>query len=78
MMKFKCDEFPLEVIRCATFSQGYLNRQVIMLLNCLGVPDTVFRIQLGKALEGLNIKQVLKRLVNQAENFYKKKTSSNS
>jgi len=32
----------LEVIRCATFSQGFLNRQVILLLRSMGVPEAVF------------------------------------
>jgi len=63
MMKFQCDEFPLEVIRCATFSQGYLNRQVIMLLNALGVPDKVFKIHLSKALSGLKTDLVLNKLL---------------
>lgn len=42
MKKFESPDFKLEIIRCATFSQGYLNRQVIMLLNCLGVDDDLF------------------------------------
>jgi len=32
--KFKSPDMQLEVIRCATYSQGYLNRQVIMLMSC--------------------------------------------
>jgi RNA-dependent RNA polymerase len=34
MKKFESDHSQLEVIRCATYSNGYLNRQVISLLNC--------------------------------------------
>jgi len=29
----------LGVIRCATFTQGFLNRQIIVLLSCLGTSD---------------------------------------
>ncbi len=32
--KFASPDTQLEVIRCATYSQGYLNRQVIMLMSC--------------------------------------------
>ena len=41
-IKFKSNDLGLNVVRCATYSQGYLNRQVIILLNCLGVPAEVF------------------------------------
>jgi hypothetical protein len=34
MVKFRSNYRKLEVIRCATFSQGYLNRQIIRLLSC--------------------------------------------
>jgi RNA-dependent RNA polymerase len=52
-LKFKTPDYPLEVIRCATFSQGYLNRQVILLLSNLGVPDEVFIKHLDKAMKSL-------------------------
>ena len=42
MKKFTGAEFDLGVIRCATFSVAYLNRQIIMLLSCLKVPDNLF------------------------------------
>jgi hypothetical protein len=41
MRKFETDDRTLGVIRCATFSQGFLNRQVIMLLRCGNVPEEV-------------------------------------
>lgn len=41
-IKFPSESRKLEIIRCATFSQGYLNRQVIMLMSALGVPDDIF------------------------------------
>ena len=41
-IKFEADDLTFNVIRCATFGQGFLNRQVIILLGCLGVPDHYF------------------------------------
>jgi len=41
-VKFPSTDLSLNVVRCATYSQGYLNRQLIILLSCLGVPDEVF------------------------------------
>ena len=41
MVKFKSKHSQLEVIRCATFSQGYLNQQIIRLLSCQGVSDEI-------------------------------------
>ena len=41
-IKFSSEDLSLNIVRCATASQGYLNRQMIVMLNCLGVPDTVF------------------------------------
>jgi RNA-dependent RNA polymerase len=41
-IKFPSNDLSLNVVRCATYSQGYLNRQLIMLLSCLGVPDHIF------------------------------------
>ena len=41
-VKFPSENLTLEVVRCATFSQGYLNKQVILLLHSLGVPVDYF------------------------------------
>jgi hypothetical protein len=68
MIKFKSPEYPLEVVRGSTFTQGYLNRQVILLMNCLGVPDDVFMIHLDNALNQLDVKIVISNL----EKIYKK------
>ena len=62
MIKFECDEYPLEIIRGSTFSQGYLNRQVILLTSCIGVPDEVFLNLLDEALKNLNINNVINGL----------------
>lgn len=75
-LKFKKGDWFLEIIRCATFSQGYLNRQVILLMNSLGVPDDVFKKLLGKALEDLDIKNVLKNLFNVYQSSLQRKKSA--
>lgn len=54
MIKFNAINPWLEIIRCATYSPGLLNRQVIILLNTLGVPEKVFMNILKKEVEGLN------------------------
>ena len=41
-VKFESESTTLNVIRCSKFSQGYLNRQVIILLHCIGVPIEYF------------------------------------
>ncbi|TNV86912.1 hypothetical protein FGO68_gene10314 [Halteria grandinella] len=61
-LKFETTDYPLEVIRCATFSQGYLNRQVILLLSNLGVPDEVFTKLLDDAMRSLKPRAVLNNL----------------
>ncbi len=54
MLKFKGNSPWLEIIRCATFSQGLLNRQIIILLSTLGVPDRIFLDLLKREIEDLN------------------------
>jgi hypothetical protein len=41
-IKFPSKNLSLDIVRCATYSQGFLNRQIIILLNCLGVPKEYF------------------------------------
>jgi RNA-dependent RNA polymerase len=67
-VKFVANEYFLEVVRGATFTQGYLNRQIILLLSCLGVPDEVFIHHLTSAMESLDMRVVLSNL----EKIYKK------
>ena len=50
MIKFESADTELGIIRCSTFSQGYLNRQIITLLNTLGVPKEIFINMLKKDL----------------------------
>jgi RNA-dependent RNA polymerase len=45
--KVNSKDTDLEIVRCATYSQGYLNRQIIMLMSCQGVEDDVFMEKLG-------------------------------
>lgn len=42
MIKFESTDTELGIIRCSSFSQGYLNRQIIVLLSSLGVPNSIF------------------------------------
>lgn len=42
MKKYTGKLFDLDVIRCSTYSPAFLNQQVILLLDFLGVPRDVF------------------------------------
>eukprot|EP00347_Sterkiella_histriomuscorum_P000757 403374620 len=75
-IKFACENWGLEVIRCSTFSQGYLNRQVILLLSCLGVDDNVFLSHLHTALENLNVEKVIKNLYSRSTVFMTSKSKN--
>jgi RNA-dependent RNA polymerase len=48
MLKFKSNDTELGVIRCSSYSQGFLNRQIITLLATLGVPNDIFTTMLKK------------------------------
>ncbi len=50
MIKFDSNDTELGIIRASSFSQGYLNRQIITLLNTLGVPKEIFISMLKKDL----------------------------
>jgi hypothetical protein len=71
-IKFKTKDIFLEVVRGATFTQGYLNRQVILLLSCLGMKDEIFLNHLERALNSLDISAVL----NNLEKIFKKSKKS--
>ena len=62
-IKFPSNDLSLNVVRCATYSQGYLNRQLIMLLSCLGVPDQVFLNLQRKAKEMVQVSAIYKKLL---------------
>ncbi|KAF9423615.1 hypothetical protein BGZ94_008244 [Podila epigama] len=57
MKKFHVDHYVLEVIRTSCFTSSYLNRQIIILLSALGVPDQVI----------LNLKNSMVRDLDQLE-----------
>ena len=63
MRKFEANEYDLGIIRCATYSVAYLNRQVIMLLSCLKVPDQLFMDKLQSAMKLLNKERAHKVLL---------------
>ncbi|CDW76328.1 rna-dependent rna polymerase [Stylonychia lemnae] len=67
--KFECNSWDLEVIRCSTFSQGYLNRQVILLLSSLQVSDKVFLNLLQEQVSKLDAKSIIKDLVTRSSVF---------
>lgn len=50
-VKFEARDLSFNVIRASTYGQGYLNRQVIILLYCLGVPESYFMEAQNKAFK---------------------------
>jgi RNA-dependent RNA polymerase len=58
-VKFASEKYSLDVIRYASFSQGHLNRQVIILLSALQVPDEVFLKLMDNSVKRLNVKDTL-------------------
>ncbi|KAI0019070.1 RNA dependent RNA polymerase-domain-containing protein [Xylariomycetidae sp. FL0641] len=50
--KFTADDQGLEIIKVSRYSVATLNRQTIMILSCLGVPDEVFVNMLTAQVEG--------------------------
>ena len=65
MCKFEGKEFDLGIIRCATYSVAYLNRQIIMLLCGLEVPDTIFMEKLEASIKLLDKKVTHRNLLKQ-------------
>ena len=51
--KFHAPHEGLEIIRCGSFTSAQLNRQLINILTCNGVPDHVFLIKQQKQLQRL-------------------------
>ncbi|KAL2017036.1 hypothetical protein VTK56DRAFT_2648 [Thermocarpiscus australiensis] len=52
--KFHAEYNGLEIIRCSQFSCATLNRQTILILSCLGVPDCVFTEMTREQLASYN------------------------
>lgn len=55
-IKFDSRDLSFNVIRCSTFSVGFFNRSLVLLLTCLGVPDHYFlrKQRLAKQLVDAN------------------------
>ena len=62
MKKFEKGQLELGIIRCATYSIAFLNRQIIMLLSCLGVEDAVFHNLLDNAITRLDTEKIVNNL----------------
>jgi len=60
MIKFDMkNDTALNVIRCATASRAKLNRQLILCLSSLGVPDSYFVKRLDEAIKSANFSHVI-------------------
>ena len=66
-IKFPSPDMSLNVVRCATASQGYLNRQMIVMLHCLGVPDEVFMKMQKRAKEYASVASILTKMENKSK-----------
>ena len=69
MRKFKGQDWDLGIIRCATYSVAYLNRQVIMLLSSLKVPDHVFLEKQSDAKRLLDKRVIVRNLLSQVSAY---------
>ncbi|CDW77053.1 rna-directed rna polymerase [Stylonychia lemnae] len=70
-IKFQSNDFGLNVVRCSTFSQGFLNRQIIILLSSLGVKEEVFLSLQQKAKEYAQVQEIYKSLINKTKKAIK-------
>lgn len=52
--KFECDSEELEIIRVSEFWQPFLNRQLILVLSDLGVPDNIFLQKQEECIKSLD------------------------
>ncbi|XP_050222842.1 probable RNA-dependent RNA polymerase 1 [Mercurialis annua] len=53
MYKYECDNTGLDVLAYSKYQPCFLNRQLIILLSCLGVPDCCFEKKQNQAIEML-------------------------
>ena len=61
MVKIKAQSqevLSLNVIRCSTFSPGFLNKQFILALSDLGVPHDYFLKKLNDSVDNLHIEKL--------------------
>ena len=59
-IKFEAQDLSFNVIRASTFGQGFFNRQVIMLLYCLGVPESYFTDLQATAIANIPVDVLVK------------------
>ena len=64
-IKFPSADLSFNIIRCGTFSQGLLNRQIITLLHSLGVPEEYFLDKQREATKLISITNIKEQLHNQ-------------
>lgn len=67
MEKFKGRCLDIGIVRCATPSPAYLNRQIIMMLSCLDVPDEIFLKKIDNVLKNLNARHIYKNVMKTVE-----------
>ena len=56
--KFPSEDLSLNVIRCSTYGQGFLNRSIIQLLHSLGIEKEYFIQKQREAKELVNVERV--------------------
>ena len=71
-VKFPSDNLSFEVCKLANFTQGYLNRQIIILLHSLGVPANYFFQRQSEHIMMASLKNVekLKQSIKQFSNNF--------
>ena len=55
MLKFETPETPLEVVRWSEHRPAFLNRQIVVLLSSLGLPDKALEEMQNNMLESLSL-----------------------
>lgn len=64
------------MIRCATYGLGYLNRQIITMLYCLGVPESYFIKMQRKAKEYASVNNIVAKFSSKKSAKTAKSTST--
>lgn len=60
--KYESEDTQFMIVRCGTFSQGSLNRQIIMLLSSRGVADDYFKKKMTESQAQFKPERIVKRL----------------
>mmetsp|Transcript_15834 Transcript_15834/g.21430 ORF Transcript_15834/g.21430 Transcript_15834/m.21430 type:complete len:183 (+) Transcript_15834:1280-1828(+) len=77
-IKFESKDLSLNVIRCSTFSKGFFNRSLVLLLTCLGVPAHYFLKKQREAKELVNAQMIKERLAIALKLFQNRKAKKAS